>query len=340
MSLYLRYASNAIRDDEISFLSDEEKRDLFANGHEAASRFSQESLSLWLEYQAQKKEQIGKQIEHSHKWRVDIAKAIEDMEAASAEDDLSNVRPAFRRRGIDVDMKLYFLGALPIKRKRLRNKADWVAQQTFHAQCYLLARMPVVPHNLEAQGRYDLSEYQYESQGVCLNDLYPVVSCQHHLLLLDSLAYDFGYGPNAFPWREKRMKRETLESVPTHLYLVSIDVGKLTGGSSLLVWKIGITTKHSVIGERDSESRFSGRLGSHVKVLRQKMYQCGLHAYIKEQVYLEQVQGEKTRSLDKKYSFEKLTESELGRLGVSEWVLEGRQESLAISYFDRITMMD
>ena len=204
-------------------------------------------------------------------------------------------------------------------------------------QCFLLRRLVIsqpidlLSLDLNSQGSFNGTEQ--------LDCLYPVVHNQYDLPLLWSLAYDYGYGPNAFPWNEKRVQKGFLAGKPTTLYLVSIDVGKLTGKASCNIWKIGITQKQFIVGKGDN-ARFPSRYNEIIKVLRAKRYDDGELAYIREQVYLEQVQYERTRSLASKYDHAALLERDLANLGVSEWVLEGRSKSLAIEYFDRLTIAD
>lgn len=340
MGSYLRYRSQAVQDGELDFLSEEEREAFGREGSLASGSFSPESKILFDKWQEQSLAQINLQIAHTNTWRTDINHVLDQFEELANHDRTILVPSAFEEGHGTADGRNYFVGALPVQKQRLRNKDEWVARSILFLQCALLQKLEVVPQESSAQYSWQLTEEAFVEQGIDLDWLYPLISRERHLFLLDSLAYNFGYGPNLFPWKSKRLKKGDLEATPGILYLVSINVGKLTGGKDCLMWKVGITTKEGVVGEGGSRHRYSGKYVAFVDVLREMRYESAEHAFIKEQVYLDLVRKEKTRSLENKYSHRKLTDGDLGVLGASEWVLEGRSKDLAIQYFDQLTRMD
>ncbi|MFL2517228.1 MAG: hypothetical protein ACJ0GX_11765 [Parasynechococcus sp.] len=181
----------------------------------------------------------------------------------------------------------------------------------------------------------NLLEGSKSDLGVDLDDLYPVVVTHEQLGALRSLVYDYGYGPNAFPWHKKKADKNYLSRKPTKLYLISIDAGTLTGQKKCLVWKIGITSKE-VVGS--STSRYSGQLAKYIEVLREVEYEDGSIAFMKEQVFMQLANREKSRSLGTRVDWGKLSDGDRSRLGLSEIVLTGRPKSLAINLFDQINI--
>lgn len=275
-----------------------------------------------------------------NQWRIDINELLDRINAEQMVQEKFQVQCSVKEYKYRTDFQNYFISWLPVKLQKLRNKPDWVKRQIFQLQCYMLTCLSVVPYCKERKRHWELREDDFVRQGVSLDSLYPVVVTQEHLFLLDSLAYNHGYGPNAFPWKLKRVEQGYLRDTPTTLYLVSINVGALTGVKDCYVWKIGITVKDEIVGESGSRCRYSGRYRQFVRVIREKRYRCGELAFIREQVYIEQVSTEKSRSLSGKYDFEKLSSSDKSALGASEWVLEGRPMALAAEYFDRLTLSD
>lgn len=61
-----------------------------------------------------------------------------------------------------------------------------------------------------------------------------------------------------------------------------MDVGKIAGKESSYVWKIGITKK-GIVGNSAKEARYHGKVGEHVRVIRQKLFRDGRDAYMIEQ---------------------------------------------------------
>jgi hypothetical protein len=340
MTKYLRYVSEAIKEEELGFLTEEEKRQLLSIGSEAVNRFSPESRAAWLTWSQQSSKRINEQTAHRKQWREDILYLLNGFDQMLQEDSGKVVTPAFYGENMNNEMKSYFNYALPVNLQKLRNNRSWVRLRTLFLQCYIMSKLNVVPFTREGDQPWKLEEKQFQELGVSLDNLYPAVSRETHLALIDSLAYNIGYGPNVFPWKYKRVKKGYLKDAPATLYLAAINVGLLTGGKDCYVWKIGITTKKDIVGSAKEGSRYSGKYQNCIKVLREKKYACGELAYIKEQTYLSRVAQEPTRSLGTKAAFSRLTESDLSSLGSSEWVLEGRPKDLAIQYFDELTKMD
>lgn len=333
MGRYLTYISQAFYREDVPYLSDEEFQDYERNGEEAASRFSEENKSLWKSWSEQRANKIEKQLAHKRQWLIDMAKILPDFSSVLKTNCQEAVTPSFKR--LDKRMKRYFRDCLRGTQLKSSSNPEWVKKQSLIIQCFLLAKIQRLSTDpqLVYSNEHGQAGEQLDGKNNLLDHLYPFVCRQDHLFLLESLIYDFGYGPNAFPWKDKRVEKGSLCGVPIKLYLVEIDVGRLTGGKSCHVRKIGITSKNLVVGP-GLNARFSGKFRGYVKVLREKLFENGEIAYIKEQAYLDIVAKERTISLGKRYNYSNLTEDDLGRLGETEWVLEGRPRSLAIEYFD------
>lgn len=340
MRRYLRYRDRSLREKELEFLTEAERRDFSSNGNEAVERFTPRSRDLWTRWAAEERVKMDAQIAHRNQWRKDINELSESIDNKQKQSEWRQIDAFVKERRHHLDFRNYFQTWLPPGRMKLANKADWVSNQAFLLQCYILNRLPRAPYCRDNRHFWELSEDEFFREGACLDRLYPVVARETHLFILDSLAYNFGYGPNAFPWKLKRVERGHLKSKPTTLYLVSINLGSLTGGKNCFAWKIGITTKERVVGEGKAMCRYYGKYTQHVDLIREKRYACGELAYMREQTYVEQVSREKTRPLHGKYDHKKLSSHDLSVLGPSEWVLEGRSKSLAAEYFDRLTRTD
>jgi hypothetical protein len=340
MGHYLRYRDRSTRESELGFLTEAERLDYSSNGSEAIDRFKPKHRDLWRKWAEADKSKLNAQIIHRNQWRIDMKELVDFLDAEQAAQEDFQVQCTVKEYKHRTDFQSYFISWLPAKLQKLRKKPDWVNRQMLQLQCYMLARLSVVPYCKERKQLWELTENEFVRDGACLDSVYPVVATQAHLFLLDSLTYNHGYGPNAFPWKLKRVEQGYLRHTPATLYLVSINVGGLTGSKDCFVWKIGITTKDEVVGESAARCRYSGKYSQYIELIRQKRYPCGELAFIREQVYIDQVSTEKKRSLHNKYDHEKLSSRDLSVLGSSEWVLEGRPKNLASEYFDRLTMAD
>ena len=125
-----------------------------------------------------------------------------------------------------------------------------------------------------------------------------------------------------------------------------MDVGKVADSESTTVWKIGITQKE-VVGSSASSARFYGKVGEHVRVIREKRYKDGRDAFMVEQTiknmshqesfYDRQRLGicyEKSSAFE---AFESLDRSIALQLGYSEWIFPHKAEDEVISIYDRMT---
>jgi hypothetical protein len=339
---YLEYRRESIEEGDLWYLTREELRDWSLNGFDALQRLSPESREIHKKESERRAAEISNQNKHRRKFQQDIKSLIDFFEECYGDDGEFSVTPKFKNWGTITNRLTHCIGGyfpLPEYHKKQRKKA-WLEANAFLLQCYLLSKIDLVPMDPgPLMCNYAPSPADLEKIGGTLDSLYPVISSNKHLFFLHSLAYDYGYGPNAFPWPEKRIREGSLRGVPAKLYLVAIDIGALTGGKTCFVWKIGITTKSNVVG-KSAESRYSGRLATYVEVLRSKGYRCGEHAFIKEQTYLRLAGEAKSRSLGSKVDLSRLCENQMRELGSTEWVLMGRPKSLAIAYFDQITQMD
>ena len=217
----------------------------------------------------------------------------------------------------------------------------------FLLQCFLLTRVRWISSDFHC---HSLSANALRLLGSSLNDLYPVVVEEKAAFFVYSLLFDFGYGPNLFPWHRYRVEEDNLDGVPTTFYLVRIDVGSLLGGVSDFVWKVGITFK-PVVGVR---GRFSGKYSKFVSILREINYSDGRIAFMKEQTYLQMApSGSFERALEPwQYRlrevdlvedegidpFQYLSKRDVSVLGLSEWVFGAyKTPKRAIALFEQLT---
>jgi len=211
----------------------------------------------------------------------------------------------------------------------------------FGLQCFLLAMLP----NLTRKPTWmSFQEWAETEVGLdSIHDLYPAITIEGRFFLLRDLIFNFGYGPNYFNWAgEKPFK---LKGTTTTLYLVCMDVGKIANRESAFIWKIGITQKN-VIGGSAKDSRFHGKVGENVRVVRQKIYKDGRDAYMIEQMMIKMSRQEASRYHQKegypaktKYfeAFECLDNRTRNSVGYSEWIFHHKSEDEVISIFTRMT---
>jgi hypothetical protein len=210
----------------------------------------------------------------------------------------------------------------------------WYDKKSFWgAQCLALSRIKSISKDFSC---FEFNKKKDTLLGSPADNLYPLVSGADDAYFLYSLIYDFGYGPNLFAWHEERIEEDELKGKVATLYLVEIDVGKLTKGDSYLVYKVGITTKNNVTGS-SAGSRYGGKYKEFTRVIRKITYEDGRIAYMKEQTIINMAHQEKSnRSRDSKFNVELLSLRDTQTLGVSEWIQEGKQGNAAIRLFDQI----
>ena len=217
-------------------------------------------------------------------------------------------------------------------------------------QCYLLTVVKWINSEFHC---YRLSEQSFKQLGCSMSDLYPVIIDNEGAFIIYSLLFDFGYGPNLFPWHRFRVDEDDLRGSPKTLYLVSIDVGTLAGREADYVWKIGITAK-SVVG---ANARFSGKYSKVVRVLREICYGDGRIAFMKEQIYLQMAPDGVLKYVLEPWQYRMhnvdlieeegidpsryLSQRDVNTLGISEWVF-GKHKTArsAIRLFDRLTQWE
>lgn len=217
-------------------------------------------------------------------------------------------------------------------------------------QCYLLAVVKWIGSDFHC---HRLSEQSFKLLGCSMSDLYPVVIDDKGAFIIYSLLFDFGYGPNLFPWHRFYVDEDDLRSLPMTLYLVGIDVGTLASQEPDYVWKIGITSK-SVLG---TNSRFSGKYSKVVRVLREISYKDGRIAFMKEQIYLKMAPDGVLKYVLEPWQYRMhdvdliedegidpsryLSRSDVSTLGVTEWVFGKHKTSRsAVALFDRLTQWE
>lgn len=213
----------------------------------------------------------------------------------------------------------------------------WYDKKSFWgAQCLALTKIKWIDKNFSC---FHAKKNPQKLLGANLDELYPLISNEDELHFFYSLIYDFGYGPNMFPWHESRVDEETLANKKTKLYLVAIDIGRMTQEDTYIVHKVGITTKDKVIGG-GSTSRFSGKFQEYIKEIRCIEYDDGRIAYMKEQTILSlAAQGKTINGNGSKWHADRLSDTDIRTLGMSEWILEGKPKK-AQKLFDEITGFD
>lgn len=209
----------------------------------------------------------------------------------------------------------------------------WYDKKSFWgAQCLALSTISNISVDFSC---FYLNKKPNDFLGSPADDLYPIISGADDAYFLYSILYDFGYGPNLFPWHEYRMNEETLEGKHARLYLVEIDIGRIVGSHSYCVYKVGITTKQYIVGSTNN-SRFGGHYKKFIRIIRSHLYEDGRVAYMKEQVILNFASITKFKCADKKeFDLKMLSEMDLQTLGLSEWMPLGSTEGFAIKIFER-----
>jgi len=216
------------------------------------------------------------------------------------------------------------------------------AKRDFGVQCFLLDMLPKLARRPSWMPIKDWVENDLGLDS--FDDLYPVVTTEGRLFHLDHLIFNFGYGPNYFNW--SKQKPYMLKGTPSTLYLVSMDVGKVADRESTTVWKIGITQKE-VVGSSASSARFYGKVGEHVRVIREKRYKDGRDAFMIEQTIMDMshqesfydrqrlgISYEKSSAFE---AFDSLDKSIALQLGYSEWIFPHKAEDEVIAIYDRMT---
>lgn len=216
------------------------------------------------------------------------------------------------------------------------------ARTDFGIQCFLLNMLPRLSRKPSWMGQKDWVEDELGLESI--DHLYPVVTSEGRLFQLSDLIFNFGYGPNYFDWTVHKPYR--LKGTPTTLYLVSMDVGKIAGIGSASVWKIGIT-KNDVVGSSPKQSRFSGKVGEHVRVIREKLYQDGRDAFMIEQTIIKMSDQESfydreqlgpSFESDKAFkALKSLDHKIVNNLGYSEWIFPHKSEEEVVSIYERMT---
>lgn len=216
------------------------------------------------------------------------------------------------------------------------------ARTDFGIQCFLLGMLPKLSRR---PSWMSVEEWVVNELGLnSLDELYPVVTSDGRLFQLDDLIFNFGYGPNYFDWTKR--KPYMLKGTPSTLYLVCMDVGKIADRDSAHTWKIGITQK-SVTGSSSSVSRFYGKVGENVRVIREKLYKDGRDAFMIEQTIIQMSRQEthydreklgnlhgKSKAFE---AFESLDRRIMLDLGQTEWIYPFKTEEEVISIYERMT---
>jgi hypothetical protein len=212
----------------------------------------------------------------------------------------------------------------------------------FGVQCFLLSMLPRLSRRPKWMSTKDWIEKELGLSSI--HDLYPVVTSEGRLFQLDDLIFKFGYGPNYFDWSKKKPFK--LKGTRTILYLISIDIGRLSSRESSIVWKIGITSKKT-IGETASESRYFGDIAKHVNIIKEKEYKDGRDAYMIEQMIVQL--SEQETYYDRLRNDELYKQSEAAKaielmdgaifsqLGYTEWIFPYKSKEEVVSIFERMT---
>lgn len=214
----------------------------------------------------------------------------------------------------------------------------WYDKKSFWgAQCLVLSAIPWIKHD------FSCFAFKRNAESVigCHPDkLYPLISSNTDAYFLYSLIYDFGYGPNKFPWHDQRMDEETLMGKPTKLYLVEINLGALYGKNDFNVVKVGITTKGGIVGPGDN-FRFSGKYQNHVNLLKCVKYEDGRVAYMKEQTILKLASEQDRRSTrEMPFCPESIPNADRNVLGTTEWIFVGSPTKKAVTLFTQVAGTD
>lgn len=146
-----------------------------------------------------------------------------------------------------------------------------------------------------------------------------------------------------------------MKGVPCNLYLISIDIGAIAGTDKFLIWKIGITKK-DIKGKYKTKSRYSGEVGDHISILRQRRYKDSRDAFMIEQTILmmnnsdyfrsrKKLDGSnKSRLLrrqakEKKSRILRILEDKklIKNMGRTEWIFSGQTSASVMQLFDQLT---
>lgn len=216
------------------------------------------------------------------------------------------------------------------------------AKTDFGIQCFLLNMLPKLSRRPAWMSTKDWVENELGLES--MDHLYPVVTSEGRLFQLNDLIFDFGYGPNYFDWTKKKPYR--LKGTPTTLYLISMDVGRIAGGESSSVWKIGITKKN-VVGSSAKQARFHGKVGENVRIIREKLYRDGRDAFMIEQTIMSMSNQETRYDREKSGRFHEKSKAfealeSLDRrivldLGYTEWIFPYKTEKEVVSIYERMT---
>ena len=216
------------------------------------------------------------------------------------------------------------------------------ARQDFGIQCFLLSMLPRLSRKPSWMSIKDWVEGELGLESI--DDLYPVVTTDGRLFQLSDLIFNFGYGPNYFDWTKQKPFK--LKGAPTILYLISMDVGKIAGKESACIWKIGITKKR-VIGQSAKSSRFHGKVGDNVSIMRQKLYKDGRDAFMIEQTIINMSRQETHYDKEKRGDFhekgkafdalESLDRRIANDLGYTEWIYPHKTEEEVVSIYETMT---
>lgn len=223
----------------------------------------------------------------------------------------------------------------------LSMQSNEITTTFFGIQCFLMKMLPQLSRRPSWMSVKDWVENELGLNSI--DALYPVVTSDGRLFQLDDLIFDFGYGPNYFDWTKQKPYK--LKGTPTNLYLICMDVGKISNGDSLKTYKIGITQKE-VIGTSSKNSRFYGNVGENIRVIRLKHYKDGRDAYMIEQTIIKMSRQESSNDTSRlSYDcevklckiWESIDDETRNRLGVTEWVFPSKTEDEIVSIYERMT---
>ena len=209
-------------------------------------------------------------------------------------------------------------------------------------QCFLLSMLTKVSRR---PSWMDIKYWVENELGLeSIDQLYPALTSEGQIYLLDNLIFKSGYGPNYFDWTQHKPFR--LKNTQAKLYLVSIDVGKIAGHTSASVWKVGIT-KNQIIGKSMKTSRYFGVIGEHTKIIKEKTYRDARDAFMIEQTIINYSKKESFRDRERlgelhtpSDAFEALKsmDSSISRyLGHTEWIFPYRTKEEVIEVWDTMT---